>query len=126
MGGVIFCENWFVIRDTSGVYYSWQLEELLMHTFHLSVCLSFSVLLPVPFSLFFPFPLFCCCFMFLQLDYYVAVPGSKANLVRFDSLASGDALSNGGDEELSSPKLLTPTFKAVSYTHLTLPTMPDV
>ena len=50
--------------------------------------------------------------MFLQqLDYYVAVPGSKANLVRFDSLASGDALSNGGDEELSSPKLLTPTFK---------------
>nr|KAG5710755.1 hypothetical protein BaRGS_035157 [Batillaria attramentaria] len=41
-------------------------------------------------------------------------PSSKANLVRFDSLVSTDtALTNGGGDEPSSPKLMTPTFKVL-------------
>ncbi|KAK7502764.1 hypothetical protein BaRGS_00006014 [Batillaria attramentaria] len=43
------------------------------------------------------------------------IPGSKANLVRFDSLVSTDtALTNGGGDEPSSPKLMTPTFKKLA------------
>ncbi|XP_076442258.1 uncharacterized protein LOC143281142 isoform X2 [Babylonia areolata] len=41
------------------------------------------------------------------------IPGSKANLVRFDSCPSGSAMLNGASDGTASPSLPSPSFKGV-------------